>query len=90
MITGGYNIIDFGGAEFTGNQNITVDSSIVDKLKDITKPCFVGNFKITLKSFNSFVAPTYTAHYIVEGAHAHIVGDIILSVTGDTTIMFAE
>ena len=88
MIVGGYNIIDFGGKEFVVNQNITVDRSIVDKLKDITKPCVVGNFEITSESFNAFVAPIFTGHYIVSGSHTHSMVDIVLSVTGDTTIMF--
>lgn len=88
MIVGGYNIIDFEGREFTVNQNITVDSSIVDKLKDTTKPCIVGNFVISSESFNAIVAPMGTGHYIVSGSHTHSMVDIVLSVTGDTTIMF--
>lgn len=88
MIVGGYNIVDFEGKEFNLNKNITVDSSIVDKLRDITKPCVVGNFGITSESFNAFVAPIFTGHYIVSGSHTHSMVDIVLSVTSDTTIMF--
>lgn len=90
MITGGYNIIDFEGREFTVNQNITVDSAIVDKLKDITKPCVVGNFELTSESFNAFIAPIFTGHYIVSGSHVHSMLDTVLSVTGDNTIMFGR
>lgn len=88
MITGGYNIIDFEGREFTENQNITVDSSIVEKLRDTTKPCVVGNFTISSESFSAFVAPTGTIHRIVDGSHIHFMESISISVTGDTTIMF--
>ena len=88
MVTGGYNIIDFKGKQFNTKQNITVDSSIVDKLKDITKPCVVGNFNITHEDTKAFYAPSFAEHYIVSGVHAHLIGDIAITVTGDTTIMF--
>lgn len=88
MIVGGYNIVDFEGKEFNLNKNITVDSSIVDKLKDTTKPCIVGNFTIISDSFNAVVGPMGTGHYIVSGSHTHSMVDIVLSVTSDTTIMF--
>lgn len=88
MINGGYNIIDFHGQEFNINQNITVDKSIVDKLMDTDKPCIVGNFIITSDSFNAIVCPMCTGHYIVSGSHTHSMVDIVLSVTGDNTIMF--
>lgn len=88
MIIGGYNIVDLGGAELTVNQNITVSRDIVDKLKDESKPCVIGNFTITSESFSATVAPTFSGHFIVAGAHTHSLVDITLSVTGDTTIMF--
>lgn len=88
MITGGYNIIDFEGKQFNINKNITVDSSIVDKLKDITKPCVVGNVYITTDDGNVFFGPMFTEHYIGSGADTHVMGDITISVTGDTTITF--
>lgn len=88
MIVGGYNIIDFGGEEFTVNQPITVSKDIVDKLKDVTKPCVIGNFNIVSESFNATVAPMFSGHYIVAGAHTHSMVDVTVSVTGDTTIMF--
>ena len=88
MITGGYNIIDFGGQEFSIKQNITEDKSIVDKLKDTTKPCVVGNFAISSDSFNGIVAPMGTVHFIVQGSHIHSMASIAISVKGDTTIMF--
>lgn len=89
MIVGGYNIVDFEGREFAANQNITVDSSIVDKLRDTTKPCIVGNVVITSDSLNVVIAPMCTGHYIVSGSHTHYMVDIGLSVTGDNTIMFS-
>ena len=88
MIVGGYNIIDFGGQKFSLNQNIKVDKSIVEKLKDTSKPCIVGNFEIASASFNAIVCPMSTGHYIVSGSHTHSMVDITLSVTGDDTIMF--
>lgn len=90
MITGGYNIIDFEGEQFSINKTITVDSSIVDKLNDITKPCVVGNVNITSEDFDAFLAPTFTDHYIVSGIHTHVIGDVNVSVSGDTTIIFGK
>lgn len=87
MIIGGYNIVDFEGRKFVANQNITVDSSIVDKLKDTTKPCVVGNFELTSEEVNSFIAPCFSWHYIVSGSHTHIFSGFTISVTGDNTIM---
>ena len=89
MITGGYNIIDFEGQEFAVNKNITVDSSTVDKLKDITKPCVAGNFYINSENGLTFFGPIFTDHYIVSGNHTHVTGDVAISVAGDTTIIFA-
>lgn len=88
MIAGGYNIIDFEGKEFTVNQIVTVDSSIVDKLRDMTKPCVVGNFEISSESSSVSFGPTFTGHYIDSGHHTHAMPDIVISVTGDNTIKF--
>lgn len=88
MIIGGYNIIDFEGKHFNIDQEITVDSSIVDKLKDITKPCVVGNFDYTFDGIETFIATMVTSHVISDGSHLHFAGESIISVTGDTTIKF--
>lgn len=88
MIVGGYNIIDFEGKEFIFNQNITVTKDIVDKLKDVSKPCVIGNLSVTSDGYSATIAPMFSGHFIVAGKHTHNMADVTISVTGDTTIMF--